>query len=163
MGPFWSLLAKFGQKWMFLEIRALAVFRYSNYLASCKNQKKVMTHSWEKHQIDGQTDKQIDRKTNRQTDGWTDRQTDGWTDRQTDGQKRFDRTLHLREVQLPMKSINYACFKLEEKATKTVIQSSLQRTKLVYDGPWQPSCFCERFLFKIWVSLSCSIWILILI
>ena len=151
MGPFWSLLAKFGQKRMFLEIRALAVFRYSNYLASCKNQKKVMTHSWEKHQIDGQTDKQIDRKANRQTD------------RQTDGQKRFDRTLHLREVQLPMKSINYACFKLEEKATKTVIQSSLQRTKLVYDGPWQPSCFCERFLFKIWVSLSCSIWILILI
>ena len=70
--PFWPNLCKNECSWKW----ALAVFRYSNYPASCKNQKKVMTHSWEKHQIDGQTDRQIDRKTNRQTDGQTDRQTD---------------------------------------------------------------------------------------
>ena len=33
LGSFWVFLTKFGQKWIFLEKRALSVFRYSNYLS----------------------------------------------------------------------------------------------------------------------------------
>ena len=37
-GPFFP---KFGQKWTFLEKRALPVFKYSNYPSSYKTQKKT--------------------------------------------------------------------------------------------------------------------------
>ena len=32
LGVFWALLPKLGQKWIFMEKRALSVFQYSNYL-----------------------------------------------------------------------------------------------------------------------------------
>ena len=38
-GPF---LPKFGQKWIFLEIRVLSVFRYSNYLSLCQKFEKTV-------------------------------------------------------------------------------------------------------------------------
>ena len=41
-GHFELFFHKFGQKWIFLEKRALSVFKYSNYLPSCKNYKKLM-------------------------------------------------------------------------------------------------------------------------
>ena len=56
MGPFLGFLPKFGHKQIFLEKRALSVFTCSNYLPSCKNQKKLMTHCWEKCRTDRQTD-----------------------------------------------------------------------------------------------------------
>ena len=37
LGPF---LPKFGQKWLFLEKRALSVFKYSDYVPSCKESEK---------------------------------------------------------------------------------------------------------------------------
>ena len=40
------LYSNLGQKWIFLEKRALSVFKYSTYL------KKLFTHSWEKCQTD---------------------------------------------------------------------------------------------------------------
>ena len=36
MGPFWVFFPNFGQKWIFLEKKALSVFKYSNYLPSCR-------------------------------------------------------------------------------------------------------------------------------
>ena len=32
LGPIWALFAQIGQKWIFMEKRALPVFKYSNYL-----------------------------------------------------------------------------------------------------------------------------------
>ena len=37
--------------------RALSVFKYQFYLPPCKNQKKLVTHSWEKCQTIGQTER----------------------------------------------------------------------------------------------------------
>ena len=60
-GPFKQKLGKFRQKWMFLEKRALSVFKYSNYLPSCKKAKK---NYWKKNvELMGrgwQTDRQTD-------------------------------------------------------------------------------------------------------
>ena len=61
-GHFGPFLAKFGQKGIFLEKRALSVLKYSNYLPSCKkSEKKLMTHSWDKCQTDKATDRQTDK------------------------------------------------------------------------------------------------------
>ena len=41
-GPFWAKsFPKFGQNWIFLEKRALSVFKYSNYLPPCKKLEKT--------------------------------------------------------------------------------------------------------------------------
>ena len=40
-GPFWALFPKFGRKRISLEKRALSVFKYFNYLPSCKNSEKA--------------------------------------------------------------------------------------------------------------------------
>ena len=40
LGPFWVLLPKLGQKWIFLEKRPLSVFQYSNYLPLCQKSEK---------------------------------------------------------------------------------------------------------------------------
>ena len=40
LGPFWALFTQIGQKWIFLEKRAMSVFRYSNYLSSCQKSEK---------------------------------------------------------------------------------------------------------------------------
>ena len=40
LGPFWALFFKFGKKMNFSEKRAPSVFRYSNYLPSCKKSEK---------------------------------------------------------------------------------------------------------------------------
>ena len=66
-GNFRPSLLKFGQKRIFMEKRALPVFKCSNYLTSCKNQKKLMTHSWEKEITDGWTNRQTGRGSNKQT------------------------------------------------------------------------------------------------
>ena len=55
-GVILGFLPKFGHKQIFLEKRALSVFTCSTYLPWCKNQKKVMTHCWEKCWTDRQTD-----------------------------------------------------------------------------------------------------------
>ena len=60
-GPF---LHKFGQNWIFKYKRALWFFNISMIYHCAKNQRKLLTHSWEKCW----------------TDRWIDRQTDGGTD-----------------------------------------------------------------------------------
>ena len=56
---FWTLFAQIRAKMNLYVKRVLPVFKYSNYLPFCKKIKKKLTsHSWEKHQTDGQTDKQ---------------------------------------------------------------------------------------------------------
>ena len=60
LGYFGPFLQKFGQNLIILEKRALSVFKYSNYLPLCENQKKFMTHSWEKCWTGRWTNKQID-------------------------------------------------------------------------------------------------------
>ena len=40
-GHFWPFFSKFGQKWIFLENRALSVFKYSNHLRLRKNTEKT--------------------------------------------------------------------------------------------------------------------------
>ena len=76
LGPFWTIVAQIIAKMNFPRKNS-NLFRYSNYLSSCKKiRKKLMTHSWGNTElIDGQTD------------SWTDRQ---W---------RFNRTLHKKGVQ----------------------------------------------------------------
>ena len=64
LGPFWALFTQIGQKWIFLEKRAMSVFRYSNYLSLCQKSEKTI--------------EQFLRKT---PNWWTDRQTDRATDK----------------------------------------------------------------------------------
>ena len=40
LGQFGTILLKFGQKWTFVEIRALPVFKYSSYLPLCEKSEK---------------------------------------------------------------------------------------------------------------------------
>ena len=42
LGHFGPFLPRFGQKWIFLEKRALSVFRYSNYLSSSQKSAKTV-------------------------------------------------------------------------------------------------------------------------
>ena len=42
LGPFWVLFTQIGQKWIFLEKRAMSVFRYSNYLSLCQKSEKKL-------------------------------------------------------------------------------------------------------------------------
>ena len=58
---FGSFLPKFGQIWIFLENRTLSVFRTPTMYHLAKNQKKLMTHSWEKCRTDRLTDRQTDK------------------------------------------------------------------------------------------------------
>ena len=77
-GHFGPFLPKFGQKWIFLEKRALSVCRYSNYLSSCQKSYKTIEQFL------------------RKTPNWpTDRQTqtDRQTDRQTAKRRWFYKTL----------------------------------------------------------------------
>ena len=76
---FWPFLCKFGQKLIFVEERALPVFKYSNYLPSYQKSGKKMSQSWEKNV----------------------KLMDGQTDRQTERQQWFYRTLHNIEVVKP--------------------------------------------------------------
>ena len=57
-GQFGPFLLKFGQKWLFMEKRALPVFNNPNIYHHIKNQKKLMSHSWEKCWTDGWADRQ---------------------------------------------------------------------------------------------------------
>ena len=41
LGPFWAFLPKFWQKWIFLEKRAVSVFKYFNYLPLCQKSEKT--------------------------------------------------------------------------------------------------------------------------
>ena len=63
---FGAILPKFGQKWFFLEKKALSIFRSSNYLTLCYESEKNY--------------QAISEKNDKLMDGWTDRQTDQWTD-----------------------------------------------------------------------------------
>ena len=45
-GHFGQFLPKFGEKWIFLEKRALLVFKYSNYVPCCKNSEKSNNPFW---------------------------------------------------------------------------------------------------------------------
>ena len=60
-GHFGCFLHKFGQKWIFLEKRALSLFRYSNYLTWCqKSQKTIEQFLREMPKLtDRQTDRQM--------------------------------------------------------------------------------------------------------
>ena len=55
-GHFGHFLPKSGQKRVFLEKRALSVLDIPIIYNHAKNQKKLMSHFWEKRRTDGQTD-----------------------------------------------------------------------------------------------------------
>ena len=58
-GHFGPFLPKFGQKWIFLEKRALSVLRYSNYISLCQKLEKTI-EEFLKKTPNWQTDRQTD-------------------------------------------------------------------------------------------------------
>ena len=74
---FTDLFPKIWAKWIFLEKRVLSVFKYSNYLLSCKKLEKTNSRFLRKI---------LNRRTDRQTGNQTDRQEDRQRDRRPNGQ-----------------------------------------------------------------------------
>ena len=84
-GPFFP---KFGQNEFFWKKKLLLVFKYSNYLPSCKK--------WEEtnHQfLRKMPNKRTDRQTGNQTDKQTRRQAERQTAKRTDKQRWFYRAM----------------------------------------------------------------------
>ena len=76
-------LPTFELKWILLDKGLCLFLNIPVIYHHVKNQKKIISYSWEKRWTDGQTDKQTDRQKDRQTDRQTDRQSEAWTDGQT--------------------------------------------------------------------------------
>ena len=83
-----TFFPKIWAKWIFMEKRLLSVFKYSNYLRSCKK--------WEEnnHQfLRKMTNRRTDRQTGNQTDRQTGRQVERQTPKRTGRQQWFYRTM----------------------------------------------------------------------
>ena len=72
-----TFFPKIWAKWIFLEKRVLSLFKYSNYLLSCKKLEKTNSRFLRKI---------LNRRTDRQTGNQTDRQEDRQRDRRPNGQ-----------------------------------------------------------------------------
>ena len=129
MGDFGQFLPKFGGKWIFLEKRALRVFKYSNYLSWCKKSDKAnnpflikMPRCW-------------------------------WKDKKTDGEPWFYRTLHKTGVE----KIKFGteCGSLWEGKNnsnlntfiKTIVRrSNIQYSRINQKGNWKKH---KQFLLEL--------------